>query len=181
MIQQHLIQAMKHSTVDNYVIPGLSSSLIGGEGKGCVRLFECHRAHEENITPHSHRFDFSCYVIKGRVVNKTWVQVGMNNTFYPADEFQITTLNYDGEIGQHTRGKSEIGKFRRDIKTYTAGESYYMTANQIHSISFDKGTQVLFFEGPTLTNESLILEPIVNDFVVETYKNEPWMFLKQED
>lgn len=31
---------MKHSKVNNYVIAGLSSSLVGGEGNGCVRLFE---------------------------------------------------------------------------------------------------------------------------------------------
>jgi len=53
-----------------------------------------------------------------------------------------------------------------------------MKSTQIHSINFAKGTEVLFFEGPTIMDTSVILEPYVDGETVPTFKTEPWMFKK---
>lgn len=34
------LQKMSRSPLGNYIVPGLVSSLLGGDGKGTVRLFE---------------------------------------------------------------------------------------------------------------------------------------------
>ena len=64
-----LIKKMGHNEVDNYVLPGLTSSLIGGFGHGKVRLFSAERETREWVIPHSHRFDFGCLVLHGEVEN----------------------------------------------------------------------------------------------------------------
>lgn len=68
-------KSMAHSGIHNYVVPGVSSYLIGGTpqgGEGCVRLFHCERDQQEAVTPHSHRFNFHCVVLKGQVINRVW-------------------------------------------------------------------------------------------------------------
>jgi len=67
-----LLDEMKSSTVDNYVLAGLSSSLIGQQGFGSVRLFEKEAHQRDFVTPHSHRFDFACLVLAGQVTNHIW-------------------------------------------------------------------------------------------------------------
>ena len=46
----------------------------------------------------------------------------------------------------------------------------------IHSINFSKGAKVLFFEEPSCSNKSYIIEPIVNGEVIRTYVNKDYMF-----
>lgn len=168
----HTIESMLHSGLDNYAIPGLTSYMVGGPEHGRVRLFECSRQHQEAITPHSHRFDFSCLVLSGFVRNVHWVETQDED----ADEFQLSTLTYDGEPGEYTSCTERVAKFHPLISVHRTGEWYSMNAEEIHSIFFDRGTKVLFFEGPTKSDTSLILEPFVNGLHVQTFDVANWMF-----
>jgi hypothetical protein len=51
-----------------------------------------------------------------------------------------------------------------------------MRYNEIHSIKFSKDAIVLFFEGPTVTDSSFVLEPVVEGEYIPTMTTEPWMF-----
>jgi len=51
-----------------------------------------------------------------------------------------------------------------------------MKHDEIHSITFSKGAKVLFFEGPQVSDKSVIIEPIINGQTVSTYDVAPWMF-----
>jgi hypothetical protein len=167
--------AMAHSPVKNYIIPGLTSSLIGGQPgiDGCVRLFQCERDHQENITPHSHRFSFQCWVIEGTVTNRIWQPASAHAM--EVDQYAMTTLKFDG-MGNYERDITTRHRFHYQDYEYVSGECYSMTATQIHSIRFSRGAVVLFFEGPQERENSVILEPIVDNEVIPTFKVEPWMF-----
>lgn len=175
MANQHIktIRDMARAPVRNYAIPGLTSWIIGGEHSGKVRLFECSREHQEPITPHSHRFAFSCLVLNGHVHNKVWTKVAKGG-----DEFVESTLFYTGEIGHHTVKRGEAARYTSKVDTYRAGEWYSMEADDVHSIYFSRGASVLFFEGPSVSDRSIILEPFVDGDRVPTFKVEPWMFIK---
>lgn len=168
------ILAMAHSGLGNYILPGLTSYLIGGgPSHGCVRLFQCSREHQENITPHSHRFDFRALVLKGRVLNIIWSKD-------PAgDEYQSSALIYDGGPGKYKMHPGEVARWRCDATTYVEGEWYGMKAEDIHSIEFSREALVLFFEGPNISAVSLILEPHVNGQTIPTFETKPWMFTKE--
>lgn len=170
-----LLQTMKHSPITNYGgIPGLTSWLIGGMNEhGIVRLMECSRNHHEPIIPHSHRFDFECLVLAGEVRNVIWTRNVL------ADHFQESTLIYGGEPGLYSRLAGDVNGWYFESQTYSAGERYSMTANQIHSIYFTRNTSVLFFEGPQVTEESMILEPNIGGVTVPTFKVEPWAFKRE--
>lgn len=172
-----MLRNMRHSPVRNYVVPGLTSWLIGSPGPaGTMRLFECERAHQESITPHSHRFDFQCWVLRGRVTNRTWKASYWTNQ--DADLFQATMLRYSGAMGSYERVVGERNRWIANDKVFSEGECYSMMADEVHSIYFDRNTVVLFFEGPTITAESIIIEPVVNGITVPTFKVEPWMFAR---
>lgn len=174
MISLAFLDKMKHSPVRNYAIPGLTSWLIGAPTvHGCVRLFECSREHHEPITPHSHRFDFECVVLAGSVRNILWTPVADERR---GDRYQSSRLIYRGGIGHYAIDKDGIDTYEGTAFAYRAGDSYSMKADEIHSIYFSRGAKVLFFEGPTIADESLILEPYVDGEVVSTFKVEPWMF-----
>lgn len=166
-----ILEGMKNSAVRNYAIAGLNSHLVGGEGFGKVRLFEKESHQHDSITPHSHRFDFTCLVLQGHVTNLTW---------YRSDElgdlYQESELTYSGEIGEHTVTRGGWHKYAFTTKTHNEGRTYSMKAEEIHSISFSKDAKVLFFEGPEKSNSSLILEPVIDNRVIPTYIKEPWMF-----
>lgn len=170
---------MAHSPVKNYAIPGLTSSLIGGlSERGVVRIFQNERDHQESITPHSHRFDFMCWVLRGYVINRVWKSA---STFAAdADEYQKTILRYSGEIGCYEKEVSEIGKWGYVDTEYSEGHCYHMKADEIHSIQFSRGAIVLFFEGATASDTSVVLEPVVDGETVPTFKVEPWMFKKPQ-
>jgi len=168
------VQKMKHSPVRNYGgIPGLTSWLLGAAGPyGLVRLMECSRDHQEPIVPHSHRFDFHCVVLDGQVRNLIWERDCLG------DEFQETELHYSGEPGEYLQEAGDTAKWSRRVSSYTAGDEYFMTANQVHSIFFSRETSVLFFEAPATSDVSIILQPVVDGVVVPTFKVEDWMFQK---
>ena len=170
---EHL-QLMAHSPVQNYVLPGLTSKLIGNPSEnGTVRLFECSRDHQEEITPHSHRFAFMCWVLEGEVRNRVWLELSHGER---GDRFQLSTLTYGGDMGRYTMEEGKAGWWGYDDYHYQAGDCYSMLPHQIHSIHFARKTKVLFFEGPTISDTSVILEPVVDGKRIPTFKVEPWMF-----
>ena len=171
-----LLQKMKHSPIRNYAgVPGLTSWLIGTpSAMGTVRLMECSRDHHENITPHSHRFDFECRVIKGEVSNVVWTQ----DSDCP-DKYEMSDLIYDGAPGAYKKGGTQVNGWSYKIRTYGAGEEYSMLADEVHSIFFKRDTVVLFLEGQKRSNCSVILQPVVDGVVVPTFKVEPWMFNRE--
>lgn len=170
-----VLNQMLHSEVGNYVIPGLQSALVGGRGYGCVRLFDNSRRHQEQITPHSHRFDFACLVLEGIVTNRIWRETENEEE---GDLFQASDLIYGGECGgkyldQQSR---EVAHWTYTEIDYGRGHWYTMTAEQVHSIDFSRGARVLFFEGPSKSLRTTILEPFVDGKVVPTFEVKPWMF-----
>lgn len=171
-----LLKSMSYSRVHDYVIPGLTSSLIGGQGHGMVRMFSCEREHEEPITPHSHRFDFQCLVIKGNVRNRVWSPAPDGQ----GDIYQETTLEHHGEFGDQTRkAATRIGRYWYNEIQYTAGQKYSMVAEQMHSIYFSRGAEVLFFEGPSKSMFSSMLEPVSDGYVIPTFQVAKWMFRRE--
>jgi len=169
----NFLMKMKHSPIKNYAIPGLTSWLIGEPSKnGTVRLFECSRNHQENIIPHSHRFDFHCEVLRGSVNNKVWYKSSYG------DKFASSVLKYQGEPGKYDKEFISADQWTFVVETYKAGESYGMQAEEVHSIEFSNDALVLFFESPTVSDTSIILEPWVDDELVPTFKIQEWMFKK---
>lgn len=170
-IQTDIIDQIKESTLRNYVIPGLDSSLLKA---GKVRVFECSREHQEQITPHSHRFDILCIVLKGSVTNILWE----NNP--DGDLYQVTNLEYGGAPGEYTEYPQGNKTLAPRKNKYKVGDTYSMSYRDIHSIQFSKGAVVLFLEGEDKTQVTQILEPMVNGNVIPTFKVEPYMFLKDK-
>lgn len=167
------IQPLVNSSVKNYVIPGLTSSLVGGGSSGTVRLFTCEREHEEPICPHSHRFSFTCFVLAGEVRNRTWYQSTRGT------EYEALQLIKTGEFGSYEHYVGERNNYVFDEVLYGAGAVYAMEFNEIHSIYFSEGAKVLFFEGPEEQNESIVLQPVVDGKTIPTFRIEPWMFQRE--
>lgn len=168
------IVAMAHSPIKNYVIPGLTSSLVGNPGpNGLVRLFECSREHYESINPHSHRFNFNCLVLEGKVKNIVWFECENS-----PNKYQKTQVGYKGEFGKYDIKLGDISGYEQAPTVYNPGQWYSMQHHQIHSIYFSAGCKVLFFEGLPVQNYSLVLEPVVEGKRIPTFKVEDWMFEK---
>lgn len=165
---------MAHSPVRNYATPGLSSFLIGGAvGAGKVRLFKSDRHTRHWITPHSHRFNFTCLVLRGSVEN-----IIFRRAYSEGDLYCVGILApIDGGLGGYDLSRATVWtRFTEHPTIYKAGETYSMRAEEIHSIRFSAGAEVLFFEGPELMRTSMILEPWSNDAVVPTFETAAWMF-----
>lgn len=171
-----MLDVMKHSPLGNYGgIPGLTSWLIGTPSQtGLVRLMECSRDHEEPIIPHSHRFDFHCIVLVGQVRNILWTPDD------DGDEYLQSTLSYGGEPGAYLKAPGVSIGWKKNERIYVTWDEYEMHANQVHSIFFARGTKVLFFEGPQVTGDSIILEPVVDGAVIPTFEVKPWAFQRGE-
>lgn len=166
-----ILNEMKSDRIANYVIAGLDSHLLEN---GKIRLFENSRDHQDSITPHSHRFDFSCLVIRGSVLNRVWSECDEDS----GDYFQSSTLDYSGEIGDHE--VTAEGRWRYDYcdTCYMEGDVYSMKSDEIHSIQFSKAAIVLFFEGPQKSSASKIIEPVVNGVLIPTYEKKSYMFIR---
>jgi len=165
-----------HSPVRNYVVPGVTSSLIERAPDGTLyRLFESSRSQQDGVTPHSHRFGFTAWVLSGRVTNRLWHLTDRID----GDEFAIRHVHSTGVPGAtYTTQHAGSGFFRYADDTYGPGDVYSMTAPEIHSIFFSRGAVVLFAERPAECDWSVALEPIVDNEVIPTLKVEPWMFRK---
>lgn len=166
-----LIFAMKNSSLKNYIVPGLTSSLIGGGKFGKVRLFEASRHQNEFVTPHTHRFDFACLVLSGFVENTIWSRTDELN----GDLYEISELTFESSFGSYYSEKRS-----RDFWTnrtfFYEGCWYHMDHTSYHSIKFSKDAIVLFFEGPKKTDSSYILEPVVDGVKISTFQVSNWMF-----
>ncbi len=106
-----------------------------------------------------------------------------NTLFLPskqsyADQYSLGTLKRVGEeMGSYEIERSGVPEnYEGHQNRISAGESYSMKANDIHTVSFHRGTKVLFFEGPTISDTSVFLEPFSNGQVVKTFETRPWMF-----
>jgi hypothetical protein len=172
------LDQMKHSPVRNYVTPGLTSSLVGGDFSGTVRLFSSDRDTREFITPHSHRFNFSCLVLSGSVENILYVPHYQISEEGPGNLFAEGILRPKGEgMGQYEVVHGTEPKwYREEVSHYHAGDVYGMTYSEIHSIRFSRGAKVLFFEEPPSGEDSVFLEPYSDGRVVQTFAVQPWMF-----
>jgi len=170
-----MLRQMRSGRVGNYVIPGLTSWVIGAKHDGgCVRMFYCEREHQEPITPHSHRFDFQCLVLRGRVTNRKWTFVYGQR----GDLFAKSALVFS-DMGKYEKRAPVVGRYEFADEVFKEGEWYSMKAHEIHSIFFGAQTEVLFFEGPSTTDTSVILEPYVDNEVIPTFEVRPWMFKKE--
>lgn len=170
-----MLAAMKHSPVRNYVVPGLTSWLVGGASpQGCVRLFESEREHLEPVIPHSHRFDFQCLVLAGWVRNRVWMRS------YGDGDWFVSSTHTKGRMGAYEVKEGGRERFTYQDITYVAGARYEMNHDDIHSIWFSRGAKVLFFEGPEVVDFTTILEPVANNERVPTFKVEDWMFRRDE-
>ncbi len=171
------IKPMRHAPIRNYVLPGLTSSLVGGDGHGTVRLFTSDRETREWVTPHSHRFDFTCLVLAGWVENIIFKPGGGGNDYVVG-----ALVPVEGGMGKYKVERTETGSgFAEFRTTYKAGETYAMRAEEIHSIRFARGASVLFFEGPAETDKTFILEPYVDGRLVPTFETSPWMFDRAQE
>ena len=179
-ILQQLLES-GHSSLQNYILPGLRSTLLSQPSKeGCVRLFVNSRIQRTGITPHSHRFDIVCQVLRGWVENTIYTRSATPD--HPLSEAWVdSTLSYKGTPGGYVVTQGRIDLWIGNKTHYHTGDWYSMTHEDIHSIEFSRDAVVLFFEGPQLTNQTTILEPCVDQKRVPTFKVEPWMFQKPDD
>lgn len=178
------LQPMLNSKLRNYIVPGLDSYLVGGVQPngisagtefGKVRLFDAVRQTFEFVTPHNHRFDFTCLVLRGMVKNTIFWPGGENAELWcPSTIAQVCGAN--GLLEYNHVRDTEPTPWSPESITYVAGETYSMTFAQIHSIKFWKGAKVLFFEGPPKAPTSTMLEPWVDGRCIPTFRTEPWMF-----
>jgi tetrahydromethanopterin S-methyltransferase subunit E len=168
-----LVMKFAHNPVRNYAIPGLTSWMISNSPEGNIRMFDMTRDHIEPIVAHSHRFNFHCIVLEGEVENILFKQ-SMDGDLYSA-----VYQTYNGSIGSYKTERSNLHiRYVQISQKYNKGDQYSMYSDEIHSIRFKKGTKVLFFEGPDVDDKSIIIEPIVDGELIETFKVEPWMFKK---
>lgn len=174
---------MKYATLGNrlrnYIVPGLDSTLIGK-----VRMFEMKREQDAFITPHSHRFDLSCYVLQGRVTNHIFQPVEGYSPFGMPDtrgsSYGRSRLKYGGQPGHYEKVSDGVARYYKNSKVHEKGDWYDMAHDVIHSINFEKGSKVLIFEGPDLNHETIILESCdAEDRVIPSFKVEDWMFLHE--
>lgn len=171
-----MLDLIKHSPVRNYIVPGLTSWMINDAGElGKIRLFQCERDHQESIVPHSHRYDFSCAVLKGHVYNIIWKETLSNED---GDLFTESVLTYQNEIGKFNVINSSLKRYKYESAIYREGDWYHMRHNEIHSIEFSKGAKVLFIESAIKCETSIMLEPNVNGQTIPTGEVKDWMFLK---
>jgi hypothetical protein len=174
MIHFDLLKPMLHSPVRNYALKGLTSYLLGEPSKdhGLVRIFQMQEKQQVQITPHSHKYDLHCLVLRGEVVNTIWTRSQKG--------FDCKVTPMAGTLGEYETVASYPEKWDFRQFHYSFGMSYFMEAEEVHSITFSKGAVVLLFEGPARAQSTLLVEPEVSfnpPFV--PFSVEPWMFLKE--
>lgn len=179
---------MTHSEIRNYVSPGLTSWLVSGKtgkyfDKGKVRLFIASLDTREWITPHSHRFDFACLVLRGKVTNIVYTpdpQPMFNGRSTDYAVGKLRTLG--GGLGAYKFVPGEEPTYYQERREeYVEGDCYSMLYQEIHSIQFSRDAMVLFFEGPEQTSETTVLEPWAYGKRVPTFDAKPWMFERVPD
>ena len=154
----------------NYISPGLVSHLVGDEGNkfGRVRMFHNTREQEFFITPHTHRFDFTCVVLEGSVINRTYALAPR----HVGDRY----LRSYYFVKDGTTSGCELENYIMTDIHYPQGSWYTMEYKEFHSIQFSKNAKVIFFEGKPRSDTSFILQPWVNGKVIPTFSVEEWMY-----
>lgn len=165
----HIVNVMAEGGVNNYISPGLISQLVTN---GKVRMFRNTRLQMQYVTPHSHRFAFAAQVLRGTVINTLFTPTN----WYDGPEYQKSRQEYSGEFGQYKITPLEVSRYTTVVSTYQSGDWYYMSADSIHSIQFSDDAVVLFFEGPTVTDSTIILQPVVDGEVCNIFTTPSWMF-----
>lgn len=166
-------EAMRNSSIRNYIAPGVTSWLVGGNGHGKVRMFTTDRDTREWITPHSHRFGFTCLVLRGTVNNILFTRTYRHDQ---GNAYVQGTLEA-GAVGQYEFTPGEKPEFWGESESrYSAGDTYSMRAHEIHTIQFGRTSTVLFFEGPETSDTSHVLEPWSDNRRIPTFVTQPWMF-----
>lgn len=179
-----VIKSMMNNGLGNYITPGLHSYLIGGEGFGKTRIFVADRQTRDTITPHSHRFSFVCLVLEGVVWNTVYQKVLSENSIHESTcarwlKSTITQVCGANGVMEFTHNREAVPDwYKTTSHRYDKGSWYSMVKDDIHSITFSRGAEVLFFEGPEEQNYDYMLEPWVNGKLVPTFKVESWMFEK---
>jgi len=166
------------SVLKNYIVPGLESRLLGGN----MRLFVNTREQFHHIAPHSHRFDFSCVVLQGHVINMIFKECPPS-TCEPvtavADLFSVSVSRYKGSPGNYEHSFARKSFWTNYKNKHVAGDVYMMSHDQVHSIIFSRDAVVLFIEGEEVCDSSLVLEPSDGGYI-NTFKVEPWMFMRAD-
>jgi hypothetical protein len=172
-----------HSPIQNYIVPGLKSYMIGNEGpNGCIRLFVASREQLVAIAPHNHRYDLVSRVLQGRVLNRIWTAYTGALRDPAADYYVARKLTYKGAPGQYDTEDGDTALYTSSTRIYSAsGENsqtaqYSMSHKDIHSIQFSKDAAVLVMQGPDVSASSIVLLPKVDGETCDTAKTEPWMF-----
>lgn len=177
-VKRHLLD-MGYDSLHNYIVPGLVSTLIAEDphASSKVRLFRNTRTQDQHITPHGHRFDLACMVLQGTVENTIYATIPYSHggTSY-TDEFAVSRIRYLGTPGRYDRDDAGFNHYARTTSLYQPGQWYFMDYTAIHSIKFSKDALVLVFEGDSKTDETFILEPVVNGKAIRTFNVEDWMF-----
>lgn len=175
MTKYQMLMTMAHSPVRNYIIPGLTSWLIGSPHKnGRVRLFYNERNHSETVIPHSHRYPLYCEVLEGHVTNTIWARSKVKND--ANDFYRISKIFPEDGFGKYRVEFFDTGWFYSVEQKYYKEQTYHLEAATIHSIKFSKGAAVLIFEGEQESESSSIIEPISDNVAIPTFKVEDWMF-----
>ena len=166
------LETKKHSPLRNYIVPGLTSWIISKNcTDGLVRMFEMEREQMEFIAPHSHRYNFRCHVLEGKVWNRKFYK------FDGGDTWAEWIHAYQGTPGQYDVQSSGTYSYTYEEREYRAGDDYSMEAKEIHSIRFAKYTKVLFWERESDRSHSVLLTPHVNEVGTVPFPTpEPWMF-----
>ena len=176
----NLLRDMGHSRVKNYIVPDVTSMLVGSDdgSQGRVRIFDSRRDQDMLVTPHSHRFDLWSYVVEGSVENTIYAQARVGET---GDMYKKVYQKFGGEIGEF-EVSSEMPKqrYNKFVNTYNRGDSYFMEYDQIHTIKFSRDTVLLIIEGKPKSSNNAVLFPVTNDdTVINTLTTEEWMFRRE--
>jgi hypothetical protein len=176
---------MQNALVPNYIAPGLNSYLLN-KNDCKVRLFEMTKNHELYVSPHNHRFDFTCCVLAGVVTHYTYQEVGSLFATIEEARAEHPTLNLDlYQINQYlTKGfglgfeqkRLDFQFFQRHENVYQVGDWYGLEARTYHSIAFSRGARVLFLEGADQHPCSYFLEPVVGTRVTPIFSVPDWMY-----
>lgn len=161
--------------LENYVIPGLrSEALIEEPDSGAMmRLFEMTRDQEYFITPHDHRYNFRCMVLEGKVVNTVYRLVAAQGDYTHA------MLPYEPVLRTLDHSRATFVRTESERRTYVTSDWYVMHHDEFHSITFDKGTRVLFLQEKDQKAQSSCLLPYVDGKILDTFIWRDWMMTEK--
>jgi len=178
-----MFKELESDVLRNYVIPGLKSSLFEDM---TVRMFEQEIVQLREISPHNHRFNFASLVLSGTVHNTIWEEVN-NEEAQETDpkyvhEMSMSELTYLDNPGDYSKALLYgLTYWKTKTYEYQTGDWYFMTTQDYHTITFDKGTKVMVFQSPDISRQSYILEPVLpNGDTVPLSTIDRWMFQKEE-